>query len=526
MAQLITVLNKLSIMQRIGIIGILPLLVIFQLSYGILSDAQVRMHAADGMDQALKVKTPLGNLVHELQKERSLSAAYLASGGGAYHREDLLDQRIITDKAVAIFSNTQKQINAAQFGAEYERTIKKATAELNELDTVRGSIADLTLSFKDSKAYYTQTVADLYHLLEEMVSQSDDAAIVRMVKAYIDFTLVKELSSQERSVVMAAMAAGVFDPTEYAKFIDLMGKQDAYLADFYKVSSVSEQRFYEKTVLGDTYDQVQMMRNELLQNNGALEGLSFTESQWYEIQTEKNNSMKLVEDYVIQDIANFSKQITEAASSEFYSLLIELVLIVGAVVFLVVANVISIRQPMNHLIDVMKRLIDGEKDVTIRFQSLSSELGEIARCLNRFQQATEEQAALERKAFEAEKMRMEQEEAASAKERERKESEIALKEQEMKHAADISRRRDELIAQFNDKIRRFLDGLSGNASGLFDSVDRLGNSITVNSNGTAQASASSNGASENVAAGGGCYGRIVAVNRRNCTPNRAKQNGE
>jgi methyl-accepting chemotaxis protein len=99
-------------------------------------------------------------LLHETQKERGASAGFVGSGGKKF-KTILPKQRELTDKRLKEFKQTLKNINLNQFDKTLKNRIQDALNTLSRLNYIREKVSNLSISLKDTVAYYTNTNAKL-----------------------------------------------------------------------------------------------------------------------------------------------------------------------------------------------------------------------------------------------------------------------------------------------------------------------------------------------------------------------------
>lgn len=122
-----------------------------------------------------------------MQKERGLSAGFLASKGASF-AEELKGQRELTDKALADFNSS---VETSDLAKEYKELLQLGFNELKELNTIRQN-ADTN---KDNPptattiSYYTKTIASLLHSIVESAKLVDETQITRLIVWLYEFSL-------------------------------------------------------------------------------------------------------------------------------------------------------------------------------------------------------------------------------------------------------------------------------------------------------------------------------------------------
>src|SRR6266702_1648602 len=228
-------LKNTKILYRIALTAVLPLLTLTALAiYEISIRSSIRADmlrmqpAADGVEK-------LSRLVHELQRERGLSSAFLNSKG-AQMRSELGEQRKRTD---AVRSITLKVLDdLRQSGAAGMADATQASQEiLGELDRRRSEVDSQTIAPPAAVGYLTEVIGRLIPVITGISKLSVDDDISKSVAAYANLIEGKERAGQERAVVAGGLAAGRFDPQVYVRAIGLATAQDSFFSAFRAVAT-------------------------------------------------------------------------------------------------------------------------------------------------------------------------------------------------------------------------------------------------------------------------------------------------
>ena len=124
---------KISIKTRIWLLGLLflgSLLLVFGLQYQ-LSGKELTSHRTM-LDQLAQAER-MARLVHEVQKERGLSSAFLADAGDSA-RKELSAQRIATDFRLSQVDSAQEPALLPGLGAMREKVDQTAVEERESFD--------------------------------------------------------------------------------------------------------------------------------------------------------------------------------------------------------------------------------------------------------------------------------------------------------------------------------------------------------------------------------------------------------
>ncbi|OLE21839.1 MAG: hypothetical protein AUG44_26330 [Actinobacteria bacterium 13_1_20CM_3_71_11] len=170
------------------------------------------------------VGKPTESLLSALQQERRLSLVYL--GGHRFdQRGALTDQRARTDAAVTQF-RTLVQGQDVQFAASaaLRQRLTEALAKLSGLSRARTAIDNGGADRLEAAAAFTDIVDSGFRIYGSLAT-IDDPDIAKNVRTLIALSRAREVLSQEDTLMAGVLAAGHLTPSEYQRFVQLVGTQ-------------------------------------------------------------------------------------------------------------------------------------------------------------------------------------------------------------------------------------------------------------------------------------------------------------
>ncbi len=239
-------------------------------------------------------------VIHELQKERGLSAGYLGSRGARFQSE-LASQHTLTDRYVGELRDLLGEIDPAALGSRFTTNLESARANLDRLSEMRGNIRGLSASGADSFAFYTQTIERYLALITTINQLSDNQAVSQAILGYVMFLNAKEQAGRERATLNATFAANAFDTALYRRFITIVAAQDTYLAAFRDFGSASGVALLEEKLATNAAREVERMRKVALDRSEVGE-FGIEPATWFATITQKIDDMKLVEDRLSSEL--------------------------------------------------------------------------------------------------------------------------------------------------------------------------------------------------------------------------------
>ncbi|MCT7484955.1 methyl-accepting chemotaxis protein [Aliarcobacter cryaerophilus] len=156
---------------------------------------------AASIDEIKKV----GNLIHELQIERGLSAGFVASSG-QNNKEALNNQRKKVDSSFDDLLQYQKKLN-----------IDIANKILNDLKNKREAINSISLNANQSSSYFTSVIYDFFQYYRNILFKSEVTTIKNQLLAHYWLIFGKENLGQLRANLNATFTLNEFKDDTFAK---------------------------------------------------------------------------------------------------------------------------------------------------------------------------------------------------------------------------------------------------------------------------------------------------------------------
>jgi methyl-accepting chemotaxis protein len=371
-------LSQLSIKQKLGMVTI-AIVLLGALSLG--TDLYKFHKESQKLEQLQKLvvfSQKISKLVHETQKERGMSAGYLASGGVKF-RDKLPKQRETTDQQLKSFKNYIRTSGVAQVTKEINQKLNRLQGYLKELNSIRTRITMRKIPLKDALAFYTDMNSALLDIVPSTAKSSPNAQLANLLGSYANFLKSKERAGIERAVLSSAFAAKRFSPGMKQKEIKLIAEQNSYLDAFLATAPKEVIDFYRKVYRGEAIKELERMRKE------AVEAYRFNDDSLYvfNIITKKINILKSVDDFISKTAIDTIKSLQDQTTWEEWTTTIRDVVVLGffaLFIYLIARSIISNIDHIKEQVNKMSRTMDLSKNIETNSKG---ELGEIAGSLNR-----------------------------------------------------------------------------------------------------------------------------------------------
>ena len=331
------------------------------------------------VERIVLVSTRVGNLVHELQKERGLTAGFLGSGGAKFSSE-LPAQRKETDKRVQEFAKTLASSSEGLPVAVVE-AMSKAATRLDNLDALRSSITSLKADPKKAIGEYTTNTSALLDAIALSQTSIDDGASVNALAAYCALMKGKERSGIERAVLSGVFSSGKMSGEVREKLIRLNESQSAYFCEFLLLAGEKGRSAFEEMMRSPDSNEVRKLRTEAVA--AAADVTHSTDAaHWFAKSTTVINQLKGIEDGLATDLEHRAGEMAAGEEAAFTLMVIVLGVLVALSVFTVVYVSRAITAPLGQIASTIHHA-ESSNDLSARVNSnRRDEIGKLGRAFD------------------------------------------------------------------------------------------------------------------------------------------------
>lgn len=295
-------------------------------------------------------------LVHELQKERGMSAGFVGSRGMKF-ADSMGAQHANVDKARVAYESALKSIDMDSLSSGLTGFIEKASGLLVQLEAMRGKVLSQNVTVPALVGFYSNANATLLNEIGQLASATHDDELVKDVLAVTNFLLSKERAGIERAVLAGVFGADELQPDTFKKYMKLKVEQETYLNVFNATANEKYRKIVRETVKGDVLKKAADFRAIL---ESTTSGFGVDAADWFKVQTAKINLLKKAEN---QLTAAFTHDAGEKASQALTALIIVavitmlLLLVSGTLTFL---GLRGIERSINGAVKITKAIAKGD----------------------------------------------------------------------------------------------------------------------------------------------------------------------
>ncbi|MFT6989307.1 MAG: methyl-accepting chemotaxis protein [Paraglaciecola sp.] len=354
---------------------LLTIIVLINLVY----NAQNVSRSSNGAS-LLSLADNAANLVHELQKERGMSAGYLGSKGIKF-RQELGVQRSIVDEKMRAYKEFTQQYED-DFSDGLQTSISSILNNLSQLADIRNKVDKLTITLPDALGFYTARNKSLINQPLALIEVLDTSGLVQGLIASYNLMQVKEKSGIERAVLTNILAGQTFSEQNKKRVYTLIAQQNAYQDAFYKSMPNDEDWSTRYTTFANSAKNQNILKLRKQVLSEALNNeFSVQPEKWFDAATGRIGELKTLESNGIKQMHDDINSIYALSISliSFELVFLVLVLTLAYLVFITIVN-------MGNQAKIIRNTIADIKqghNLTLRIKVLSQDhLGKSAATFN------------------------------------------------------------------------------------------------------------------------------------------------
>ncbi|MDD5158926.1 MAG: ATP-binding protein [Sulfuricurvum sp.] len=356
---------QLGLRNRLRLISLVPILILFTLASYYVFDAYVSYKGAGQLQVRLEGNKQLTELINNLSRERGMTVMYMGNASPATLKS-LHAQRLIVDEKVAAYEKYLTTVGHANNAESAKATalnalIVKLQNQLNQsrpfVDTQK---ADFDQVFSD---VYGKSQEQLINELAELAGLHFDDEINALSTTYLSLVRASEYSSIERDYITYLLSrAAPLSAGELDKWISLMSKADMLTIEGMKDKDIQSK--IKATLFSE--DNTELFQDITTERSGILQlsatGKYSTQSGiWFAMISEKIGAIDGAQKILIEAMDKRALAIQQHAVQ---LLIIAIIVWIIAVLVAVLGYFLSaeITKNIQNLESVLKRVAEDTHD--------------------------------------------------------------------------------------------------------------------------------------------------------------------
>ena len=321
-------LNKLSIKTKLLLLAGVPIMALVCMTLFLTVQMVQDLREVQRGQMLGQLVVKIGEVAHELQKERGMSAGFLSSKGSKF-ADRLPTQRQAADVAIEQLQQNIGQIQTTFLNDNYRNRLEELPNLFAALRNWRTLVSDLKVQPSASFRLYSDVIGNLLEIAARTGNQLHDAMIARLTHAKTGLLFLKERNGQERALLSGAFSAGRISPADYDVFLGLLIDQSNYIR-ITDTFAMPEQMALLNTQLNTPIAKEIEKVERMVKDAGAGGVVNYPPVTWFDQITAKIDLLHTVEQQFSQDIIHTNN--AQAAAAQM-TLIISLS-VIGMTLFL------------------------------------------------------------------------------------------------------------------------------------------------------------------------------------------------
>ncbi len=311
-------LESLKIRTKLTLL-VAPLLV----AVGLLALDKVWVDWTEKNDYALTASvvtevSTLGQLVHELQSERGMTAGFLASGGSEATTTALKAQRLKSDSMLAQAVQSVTLLKSASSTSPNANPADQSLAALRQALTAKRQEVDAkALPGGAAIQWYSGRISAIIDTIDSAVGDSPSVEFAQQIRAYSYLVSFKEFAGRERAAINGTLTANKpMAPEAMAQLIGNIARQENFEKLYRQTASAAQVQSLTQALDKPGVKEALTMRNEVLKK--ASEGdYGIAPAAWWTAISEKMNILKAQDDQLTKQLSELASQRTSKSTQTF-----------------------------------------------------------------------------------------------------------------------------------------------------------------------------------------------------------------
>jgi methyl-accepting chemotaxis protein len=341
-------------------------------------DRYQQTRQSNAVTEQMTVLVKAVDLVHELQKERGLSAGFLNSQTADLPAE-LSQQRSLVDQQLQLFLQQLKQGQQSFQSAEQLALLQQIEAKLKGLSQSRAEVSNKSLTAAAMIRYYTDLNQQLLSIAQSVLKFNTDMQLNGPLNSLYSWSEAKERAGLERAQLNAVLTKGSFTAETYISYLSNIAQQQLFFSQFQQFATDEQKQWLNDQQ--PKFSEMLAIRQQAMQQEFIA-----TPRQWFELSSNRINQLKLMEQQLTEQILRLADQSYQHSYQSFLWLVLLNLLVLISVIFLAWQVIRGLVMQVNTLVLVMQQSAQ-QKDLRVTApQWGSDEFSQIALALNQMLQ--------------------------------------------------------------------------------------------------------------------------------------------
>ncbi|MEE4244301.1 MAG: nitrate- and nitrite sensing domain-containing protein [Kangiellaceae bacterium] len=315
------------------------------------------------------------SLIHEMQKERGMTASFIGSKGDKF-KNDLPGQRTKVDEKLLALRALTNEIQSS-LSSNNNLLISNVLATLEQRKDIRDKVDAFQFDVSGSLGAYTAMIEKVLSVNAYTTATAPTREVSNNVNALWNVTLSKEKAGLERGLMSGVFAQDEFKGGQKSRFIQLNAQSDTYWSILKLYLDNEQAKVVSMIEANPAYGEVQKMRSVATTKDSDF---NVDSSTWFRSATKVIDLKREFEVSIGDQTSDFNTiKLAQLKSTLFWTIVNTIVALVTTA--LITYTVIKqVRTSVVHVSKFLKKLSEGHLDLAFEKQT-KDEFGDIAEYL-------------------------------------------------------------------------------------------------------------------------------------------------
>ncbi|GFD88270.1 methyl-accepting chemotaxis protein [Tenacibaculum sp. KUL152] len=305
--------------QYLSVLVIAPCLILIIVVGIQVVKSSVVMGEARDIEELVEISNKVLGLVHEVQKERGLTAGYIGANGQSFVSQ-LDTQRANVDRELALLLEVRNKLNRANPAFAI---LSKVLVTTEDLVSTRRNVSTLTMALSDALAFYTAISKAGLNSVAMLSQVSSDKTISSNLAALYSFSYAKEYSGIERAVLANVFASDTMSPALKLRHNTLVVGQDRALELAILQSADKVNAILTEAVNSTEMSSVTPYRERV---NTSDSGYNTSSPKWFQVATTRIDLLRDTEVEALDAIVSRANRVAASAVAILITYIVVLLL--------------------------------------------------------------------------------------------------------------------------------------------------------------------------------------------------------
>ena len=194
-----------TLRQRLVFLVLVPLLGVIFFSGSLLQKELTLSSKITNIQKLAEYASLASSFVHEMQKERGMSAGFIGSNGTKF-TDKIRSQRQLTDRKQTELTQFLSDFDTSRFNEGFNNKLSQGLRHINKLSMIRSKVSQLNITLPAALGFYSTSNKIFLETIAETAQMSPEPSLSLIITAYENFLQAKERTGIERAVLSNVFA--------------------------------------------------------------------------------------------------------------------------------------------------------------------------------------------------------------------------------------------------------------------------------------------------------------------------------